>query len=109
MPGTRVEQVCGPRPGGGPRPRGPGAPGWRTSPKPPPAPAPAATGKAAAGKAVDINSATEQQIAAAVPGVGDARAKAIVAGRPYASPEDLVTKKVLTQGILDGIMDKIAY
>ncbi|MFO0850102.1 MAG: Tex family protein [Gemmataceae bacterium] len=46
-----------PRPGGqggGPRPRGPGAPGWRSSPKPPPAPgeaAPAAAGQQPAAEA----------------------------------------------------------
>lgn len=73
-----------------------------------PAPAPAATGKAAAGKAVDINSATEGQIAAVVPGVGEARAKAIVAGRPYTDLQELVSKRVLTQGVFDKARDHMA-
>ena len=57
----------------------------------------------------NINTSSAAELQRTLPGIGDVRSKAIVAGRPYASPEDLVTKKVLTQGTLDGIMDKIAY
>ena len=67
-------------------------------------PAPAA---AAAGQRIDINSATEQQLDA-LPGIGPARAKAIVAGRPYTAVADLTGKKVLTAGVLAGIKDRIA-
>lgn len=73
-----------------------------------PAPAPAPRGKAAGTASADINSATEAQLAAVLPGVGAARAKAIVAGRPYTDLQDLVTKKVLSQGVLDGARDHMA-
>ena len=53
-----------------------------------------------AGK-VDINSASAAQLDA-LPGVGPARAKKIIEGRPYASLDDLVKKKVLTKGVFDG-------
>jgi len=57
----------------------------------------------------NINTSSAADLQRTLPGIGDVRAKAIVAGRPYASPADLVTKKVLTQGVLDGIKDLIAY
>ena len=81
----------------------PTAPAAPTVPRPAPAVAPAP----AAGKRVDINAATAAQLQD-LPGIGPARAAAIVAGRPYADAGDLVTKKVLTQGVLDGIKDRIA-
>ena len=56
---------------------------------------------------VDVNSATTDTLAT-LPGIGDVRSKAIVAGRPYTEKADLVTRKVLTQGVFDGIKDKIA-
>ena len=73
-----------------------------------PAPRPAATAAAtAAGSRVDINAATAQQLEA-LPGIGPVRAQAIVAGRPYTDLQDLVTKKVLTQGVFDGAKDRLA-
>jgi len=57
----------------------------------------------------NINTSTAADLQRTLPGIGDVRAKAIVAGRPYASPADLVAKKVLTQGVLDGIKDLVAY
>ncbi len=57
----------------------------------------------------NINMSTAADLQRTLPGIGEVRAKAIVAGRPYASPADLVTKKVLTQGVLDGIKDLVAY
>jgi DNA uptake protein ComE-like DNA-binding protein len=80
----------------------PAAPTAPAVPRPAPAAAPAATGKR-----LDINSATASQLQD-LPGIGPARATAIVAGRPYAEPKDLVAKKVLTQGVFDGIKDRIA-
>ena len=57
----------------------------------------------------NINTSSAADLQRTLPGIGDVRAKAIVAQRPYASPADLVTKKVLTQGVLDGIADIITY
>ncbi len=57
----------------------------------------------------NINTSSAADLQRTLPGIGDVRAKAIVAQRPYASPADLVTKKVLAQGVLDGIMDIITY
>jgi len=68
---------------------------------------PTAATPAAAGKRVDINSATEAQLDS-LPGIGPVRSKAIIAGRPYTDMSDLVTKKVLTQGVFDGVKDRIA-
>ena len=61
---------------------------------------------AAKGDLIDINSATEKQLDA-LPGIGEARAKAIVKGRPYKGKDDLVKKKIIPQSTYDGIKDKI--
>lgn len=72
------------------------------------APSQAAPARPAASEArIDINHATEQQLDA-LPGVGPVRAKAIIAGRPYTEPQELVSKKALAQSVYDGIKDRIA-
>ena len=72
-----------------------------------PADAKAAPAKdAPAAALMDINSATAKQLAT-LDGIGDARAKAIIAGRPYTGKDQLLDKKVLTQAVYDGIKDKI--
>ena len=70
--------------------------------KPAAAPAPAAAMSAL----VDINSASEADLQA-LKGIGDARAKAIIAGRPYKGKDDLVQKKILTKSVYDGIKTQI--
>jgi competence protein ComEA len=64
--------------------------------------------EAKAGKAelMDINSASEKELAT-LKGIGDARAAAIVKGRPYKGKDDLVKKKILTQKVYDEIKDQI--
>ena len=55
---------------------------------------------------VDINTATEGQLKA-VPGIGDVYAKRIVAGRPYNSKDQLVSKGVLPQGVYDKVKGQL--
>jgi len=63
--------------------------------------------KTAATKAkLDINSATNEQLDA-LPGIGEAYAKKIVAGRPYKMKTDLVRKQIIPQASYDKIKDQI--
>jgi DNA uptake protein ComE-like DNA-binding protein len=55
---------------------------------------------------IDINSATAEELMT-LKGIGEARAKAIIKGRPYARKDDLVRKKVVPLSIYDDIKDKI--
>ncbi len=56
---------------------------------------------------IDVNSADEKTLDS-LPGVGPVRAKAIVANRPYAEKQELVTKKAVPANVLAQIEDKIA-
>jgi len=55
---------------------------------------------------IDINSASKEQLDA-LPGIGRARADAIIKGRPYKGKDDLVNKKIIPKNVYDGIKDKI--
>lgn len=55
---------------------------------------------------VDINTATEGQLRA-ISGVGSVYAQRIIAGRPYSTKNQLVSKGVLPQGVYDKIKGQI--
>ncbi len=55
---------------------------------------------------VDLNTANADQLAT-LPGITPAKAHRIISGRPYAAPNDLVTKNVLTQEQFDRISGKV--
>lgn len=55
---------------------------------------------------IDINRAKADQLMT-LEGIGDARAKAIIKGRPYKGKDDLVAKNVIPQAVYDKISDKI--
>jgi competence protein ComEA len=57
----------------------------------------------------NINTSSAADMAKTLPGIGDATAPKIVNGRPYASPDDLMTKKVLTAGQFAKIKDLVTY
>lgn len=87
----------------------PSAPPAATKPMTPPATQAPATAPATkpmdapkAAGLVNINAATAAQLDG-IPNIGEKRSEAIIKGRPYTTTQDLVTKKVLAQGVYDKI------
>jgi competence protein ComEA len=61
---------------------------------------------AAMGEKLDINSATKDQMDA-IPGIGKGYVEKIIAGRPYRTKRELVTKKIIPQSLYEKIKDQI--
>ena len=55
---------------------------------------------------VDINTATEAELVA-LPAIGEAYAKKIIAGRPYARKDELVSKNIMPETSYAKVKDKI--
>ena len=73
-------------------------------PKPEKEKTPAAT--TAKHELVDLNSATKEELVA-VPGIGEAYADKIIAGRPYKSKSELKSKKIVPAGTYDKIASHV--
>lgn len=62
--------------------------------------------KLAPGEKVNINTATKEKLGA-LPEIGPAKSQAIIDGRPYAKPEDIMKVKGIKKGTYDKIKDLI--
>ncbi|HEU0202443.1 MAG TPA: helix-hairpin-helix domain-containing protein [Burkholderiaceae bacterium] len=55
---------------------------------------------------IDINRAKADELMT-LKGIGEARASAIIKGRPYARKDDLVKKKIVPESVYNEIKDRI--
>jgi len=62
--------------------------------------------KLAPGEKININTASKEQLDA-LPGIGPVKAQAIIDGRPYQKPEDIMKVKGIKQGEFNKIKDLI--
>ena len=61
---------------------------------------------AAKAKIIDINTATEAELKS-IPGIGDAYAAKIIAGRPYANKTQLKSKKIVPPNVYEQVKDLV--
>jgi competence protein ComEA len=57
-------------------------------------------------KPLDVNSASREDLTA-LPGINAADANRIIDGRPYDSPNDLLSRRILSKGKFDQIADRV--
>jgi DNA uptake protein ComE-like DNA-binding protein len=57
-------------------------------------------------KQLDVNSASKQDLMA-LPGINAADADKIIEGRPYDSPNDLLSRRILSKAKFDPIADRV--
>lgn len=90
------------------QPTTPAAPAQPAAPAAPRAAQPATPAPAAQGTLVNLNTATKDQLDS-LPQIGDARAAAIIAKRPYKDWNDFVAKGVVPSNAEAAIKDKVRF
>jgi competence protein ComEA len=84
----------------------PAAPAASTTPSAAPTAPAASTAAPAKVQLIDINTASKEELDK-LPGVGPARAEAIIKNRPYNGKDELRRKKVLPESLYQGIRERI--
>ena len=69
-------------------------------------PAAASASASAKTELMDLNSASKKELAT-LPKIGDVRSDAIIKGRPYKGKDELLSKKILTEDVYNGIKDLV--